>query len=99
LRGKGLVVRLKGTQQYQLTSEGGQLAVLYLKLYERLYGPLTAGVLEPVRGDVHLSSHRRAKSDRLYTGVDWALDKLARHFGIASEKMQPQELMENANKN
>ena len=99
LRGKGLVVRLKGTQQYQLTSAGGRLAVLYLKLSERLYGPLTAGVVEPVRGDVHLSSHRRAKSDRLYAAVGQALDKLARHFGIASEKTQLQELRESANKN
>ena len=93
LRGKGLVVRLPGSQNYQLTSEGGRLAVLYLKLAERVYGPLTAGIGEPVAGDVELPRHRRGKSDRLYVAVDQALEKLVKHFGIASETSKSQGVM------
>src|SRR5438067_12788781 len=46
-RGKGLLVRQPGTQWYQFTSEGYRLAILYLKLYERLYAPLTAAICAP----------------------------------------------------
>jgi hypothetical protein len=84
LRGKGLVVRLAGTQRYQLTPEGYRIAVLYTKLYQRLYAPLTAAILNPVPGDNQIPSHRRARLDRLYVGVDQALHRLSQHVGLAS---------------
>jgi len=84
LRGKGLVVRLPGTQRYQLTAEGYRLAVLYEKLYHRFYAPLTAGVLEPDPADNRLPQSRRAKLDRLYTTLDQALGRLAEHVGFAA---------------
>jgi hypothetical protein len=84
LRAKGLVVRLPRSQDYQITSEGYRLAVLYLKLYQRVYAPLTAGILSPVPGDVTVLNRRTARADRLYTAIADALDKLTRHFGIAS---------------
>jgi hypothetical protein len=99
LRGKGLVVRLKGSQNYQLTREGCSLAVLYLKLRQRLYGPMTAGIVDPVRQDVALPYRRQGKSDRLYVALDKALDKLMRHFGVASETSKMQAFAESANKN
>jgi hypothetical protein len=84
LRGKGLVLRFPGTQSYQLTPEGYRLSILYLKLYHRLYAPLTAGILAPDPNDNTLLTHRQAKLDRLYVAVDQALEKLAEHVGIAA---------------
>jgi len=84
LRAKGLVVRLPGTQRYQLTADGYRLAVLYEKLYHRFYAPLTAGVLQPDPADNHLPQSRRAKLDRLYQALDQALARLADHFGFAA---------------
>jgi hypothetical protein len=82
LRGKGLVSRVAGTQRYQLSSEGYRLAVLYQKLYQRLYGPLTASVLEPVATDNRMPNSRKAKLDRLYEGVGKALRQLSEAVGI-----------------
>jgi hypothetical protein len=84
LRGKGLVVRLPKSQSYQVTSEGYRLAVLYLKLYQRIYAPLTAGITAPFAGDARLLKHQQAKADRLYGAVDKALENLVKHFAIAS---------------
>lgn len=84
LRGKGLVVRKPGTQAYHLTADGYRLAILYLKVYHRLYAPLTAGLRDPVPADNAMLSHRQAKLDRLYSAVDQALEKLANHIGIAA---------------
>jgi hypothetical protein len=81
-RGKGLVVRLSGTQSYQLTPDGYRVAILYLKLYQRLYAPLTAGICAPDPADQAVLSHRQTKLDRLYVAVDQALQKLADHVGI-----------------
>jgi hypothetical protein len=83
-RGKGLVTRLKGTQRYELSSEGYRLAVLYQKLYHRLYGPLTAAVLEPVAADARVPGSRRARLDRLYEAVDKALQKLSAGVGLVA---------------
>jgi hypothetical protein len=84
LRGKGLLVRQPGTQWYQVTCDGYRLAILYLKLYQRIYAPLTAGICAPDRADNLVLSQRRTKLDRLYAAVDDALQKLADHVGLAA---------------
>ena len=84
LRGKGLVVRLAGTQRYRLTSEGYRLAVLYQKLSERLYGPLTAAVVDPVATDRVILDRRKSTLDRRYEAVDRALRELSAAVGIAA---------------
>jgi hypothetical protein len=84
LRGKGLVQRLPRTQRYELTAEGYRLAVLYQKLYHRLYAPLTASTLEPVAADNLVPGSRKAKLDRLYQAVDKALQQLSAGVGIAA---------------
>ena len=76
LRGKGLVERVAGTQSYCLPAEGYRIAVLYLKLFHRIYAPLTAGILEPVPWDDRLPPERRALLDRLYAAVDRDLNQL-----------------------
>jgi hypothetical protein len=82
LRGKGMVHRLAGTQRYQLTPAGYRLAVLYLKLYQRFYAPLTAAIVEPFADDNRVLTHRTAKLDRLYQAVDRTLKDLCEHVGI-----------------
>jgi hypothetical protein len=84
LRGKGLVQRLPRTQRYEVTPEGYRLAVLYQKLYHRLYAPLTASTLEPVASDNQVLNSRKAKLDRLYEAVDKALRQLSEGVGIAA---------------
>jgi hypothetical protein len=82
LRGKGLVMRLPGTRRYELSPEGYRLAVLYQKLYHRLYGPLTAGILEPVDSDNRMPDSRKARLDRRYEAVDKALQRLSAEVGV-----------------
>lgn len=82
LRAKGLVERVAGTQTYRLPATGYRLAVLYLKLFHKLYAPLTAATLAPVPGDARLPAERRALLDRLYTAVDHALQQLCDQVGL-----------------
>jgi hypothetical protein len=82
LRGKGLVERVAGTQSYRLPSEGYRIAVLYLKLFHRIYAPLTAGVMKPVPWDDRLPPQRRALLDRLYVAVDRDLNCLFDSVGV-----------------
>ena len=51
LRAKGLVHKLPRSRRYQLTPQGYSLCLIFLKLFERVYAPLTAGLLRPVPGD------------------------------------------------
>lgn len=81
LRGKGLVLKVSGSQRYYLTPEGYRICVLYLKLFHRIYAPLTSGLLQPIAADDLLPPERRATLDRLYSAVDDALGKLFDHVG------------------
>lgn len=82
LRAKGLVERVPGTQAYRLPQVGYQIAVLYLKLFQKVYAPLTAGTLMPFPNDERVPPERRALFDRLYTAVDHALQHLYEHIGL-----------------
>jgi hypothetical protein len=84
LRAKGLVGKVAGTQTYAVTPEGYRLCVAFLKLYHRLFAPLTAAILEPVPEDERLSPRQYCKLDRLYTAVQRALDKLCQQVGLRS---------------
>jgi hypothetical protein len=82
LRGKGLLSRLPKSQSYQLSEEGYRIGLFYLKLYQRLYAPLTAAIREPVPADNEFLTNRQTKIDRLYVAVDKALQMLAKHLAI-----------------
>lgn len=84
LRGKGLVCRRPKTQMYQLSQEGYRIGVFYLKLYQQMYAPLTAGILDPVRTDNQVLTNRQTKLDRLYVAVDKALQNLTLHLNFAA---------------
>jgi hypothetical protein len=48
LRAKGLVEKLPGSRRYRLLPEGYRICLVFLKLFDRIYAPLTAGLFRPV---------------------------------------------------
>ena len=51
LRVKGLVEKIPHSRRYRLVGKGYSICVAFLKLFEKIYAPLTAGLLAPFRGD------------------------------------------------
>jgi hypothetical protein len=82
LRAKGLVHKLPRSRRYQLTPQGYSLCLVFLKLFERVYAPLTAGLLRPVPGDRKLQQLRQSQLDRLYQRVVDDLDQLLSAVGL-----------------
>src|SRR5947207_14833534 len=56
LRAKAL-----GSRRYRLRREGYSICLVFLKLFERIYAPLTSGLLAPVSGDSKLQQHKRTQ--------------------------------------
>ena len=81
LRAKGLVQRLVKSRRYRLTSEGYRICVVYLKLFEKLYAPLTSGILKPFKEDRQLGA-KTSPLDKLYRAVVHALDQLVDAVGL-----------------
>ena len=82
LRAKGLVAKLPHSRRYQLLPNGYSICLVFLKLFERVYAPLTAGLLSPFKADARLQNHRRSQLDRLYQRVVDGLDNLLRALGL-----------------
>jgi len=82
LRAKGLVEKLPHSRRYRLLPEGYRLCIVFLKLFERIYAPLTAGLLQPVSTDTRLQGHRLSQLDTLYQRVVEALDRLLQAVGL-----------------
>lgn len=82
LRAKGLVEKVPHSHRYRLLPEGYRLCVLYLKLFEKIYAPLTAGVVKPVSNDARFPTDKIAPLDKLYLAVTQALDKLLEGVGL-----------------
>jgi DNA-binding transcriptional ArsR family regulator len=82
LRAKGLVEKLPRSRRYGLLQDGYRLSFVFLKLFERLYAPLTAGLLDPVGGDANPPDERISNLDRLYLAVSTALDNLLKAVGL-----------------
>jgi len=82
LRAKGLVEKLPHSRRYRLLAEGYRLCLVFLKLFERIYAPLTAGLLQPFSGDAQLPHQRLSQLDRLYRQVAEALDRLVHAVGL-----------------
>jgi len=82
LRAKGLVERIPHSRRYQFLGKGYAICVAFLKLFERVYAPLTAGLLAPFRGDHALSEDRRCALDRLYQRICDGLDALLKAVGL-----------------
>jgi hypothetical protein len=84
LRAKGLVEKLPRSRRYRLLAKGYSVCLIFLKLFDRLCAPLTAGLLDPVPGDATLPRQKRSLLDRLYHRLTTALDQLIRAIGLES---------------
>ncbi len=82
LRAKGLVEKVPRSRRYRLLRDGYSICLVFLKLFERIYAPLTAGLLSPVSGDRKLEQQKRSQLDRLYQRVTDDLDKLMDAVGL-----------------
>ena len=82
LRAKDLVKKVEHTRRYRLTREGYSICVVFLKLFERIYAPLTAGLLPSVPADTKLQQQRRSQLDRLYQQLADDLEKLFAKVGL-----------------
>jgi hypothetical protein len=82
LRAKGLVAKLPNSRRYQLLPRGYSICLVFLKLFERVYAPLAAGLLSPIKADKRLESQRRSQLDRLYQRVIDDLDTLVQAVGL-----------------
>jgi hypothetical protein len=82
LRAKGLVEKIPHSRRYRLAGKGYAICVAFLKLFEKIYAPLTAGLLAPFRGDRLLPDEKRCALDRLYQRICDDLDALLRAVGL-----------------
>jgi hypothetical protein len=82
LRAKALVHKLPRSRRYQLTPQGYSLCLVFLKLFERVYAPLTAALLRPVPADRKLHQQRQTQLDRLYQRITDDLDQLLSALGL-----------------
>ena len=82
LRAKGLVERVPRSRRYRLLREGYSICLVFLKLFERIYAPLTADLLQPLSGDTRLQQQKRCQLGRLYQRVVDDLDKLMDAVGL-----------------
>lgn len=67
---------------YQLAGQGYRLSIVYWKLSEKPYAPLTAGAIHDCPNDSFLPLHRTTAVDRLYLAVKQALDNLVHEIGL-----------------
>ena len=82
LRAKGLVERVPHSRRYRLLPHGYSICLLFLKLFERVYAPLTAGLLQPITADTRLAEEKRHRLDRLYQRIVTDLDALLQAIGL-----------------
>jgi hypothetical protein len=82
LRAKGLVEKLPHSRRYRLLPNGYRICLLFLKLFDKIYAPLTAGLLHPYPGDRNMTQDRLHQLDKLYQSVVAALDKLVLAVGL-----------------
>ena len=82
LRAKGLVEKVPHSRMYRLAPQGYSICLVFLKLFERIYAPLAAGLLDPFRGDAKLHQKRLSQLDRLYQRLNGDLDRLLSAVGL-----------------
>jgi len=82
LRAKALLEKLPHSRRYRLLPNGYSICLVFLKLFERIYAPLTAGLLSPIKADTRLNDQHRSQLDRLYQRVVDDLDKLMHAVGL-----------------
>jgi hypothetical protein len=82
LRARGLVEKVPRSRRYRLLRKGYSICLVFLKLFEKIYAPLTAGLLQPFPADTKLQQQKRCQIDRLYQRVTDDLNKLMDAVGL-----------------
>src|SRR5262245_27269383 len=82
LRAKRLVKKLPHSRRYKLLPDGYRICLVFLKLFDRIYAPLTAGLLQPARSNARRQRERLSQLDTLYQHVVDALDRLLQGVGL-----------------
>jgi hypothetical protein len=82
LRAKGLLEKIPHSRRYRLLPHGYQICLVFLKLYDKIYAPLTAGILQPFAADQSMPKEKIIALDRRYTAVLQALDHLVDAVGL-----------------
>jgi hypothetical protein len=82
LRAKNLVEKIPHSRRYRLLPKGYSICLVFLKVFERIYAPLTAGLLSPFPADSKLQQKKRSQLDRLYQRVTDNLDALMEAVGL-----------------
>ena len=74
--------KIPHSRRYRLLPHGYQICLVFLKLYEKIYAPLTAGILRPFAADHDIPKERITTIDRHYSAVIQALDDLVDAVGL-----------------
>lgn len=82
LRAKDLLERVPHSRRYRLVGNGYSICLVFLKLFEKVYAPLTAGLLAPFRGDRILVEEKRCQLDRLYQRISDDLESILQTVGL-----------------
>ena len=82
IEGQGVRRELPQSRRYRLCSQGYCICLVFLKLFERIYAPLAAGLLQPYRADSKLKVPKRTQLDRLYQKVLDDLEELVDAVGL-----------------
>jgi hypothetical protein len=81
-RAKGFIEKLPRSRRYRLLPDGYRICLVFLKLFEKIYAPLAAGLLHPYRKDRLLAADRISQLDKLYQAVVTALNNLVAAVGL-----------------
>jgi hypothetical protein len=82
LRAKGLIEKLPHSRRYLLLANRYRICLLFLKLFDKIYAPLTAGLLHPYPGDRTITPDRLHQLDKLYQSIAAALTELVAAVGL-----------------
>ena len=77
-----MVERVPHSRRYRLLPHGYSICLVFLKLFERVYAPLTAGLLRPSIGDARLANDKRHRLERLYQRIVADLEALLHAVGL-----------------
>ena len=69
-------------RRYHLLPNGYRICLVFLKLFDKIYAPLAAGLLHAYRGDRLISEERLTQLDKLYRSVTAALNQLVAAVGL-----------------
>jgi len=79
---RGLAERIPHSRRYPLVGKGYSICVAFLKVFEKIYAPLTAGLRAPFRGDRDLPDEKPCALDRQYQRICDDLDALLPAVGL-----------------